>query len=134
MDHEKTPETGNPINQHTREAENTAVPQHTVAKPLMQKNMVSRKVQETLIYIYSAISALLVARFIFSLVAARQAAPFVGFVYQLTIPLMIPFENMFGTPLLSNQYKLEFEVLVALAVYAMVFFGIVKLVSIIFDL
>ncbi len=106
---------------------------HGEVKPAVTgKKKISRKISEILIYLYAAIVVLLLARFIFSMVAARQVAPFVDFVYQLSIPLMIPFANMFG-PLQSGPYRLELEVFVALIIYGVIFFGISKLVNIIFE-
>lgn len=102
---------------------------HAVSNP---KKALSKKMQEITIYIYGAISVLLFSRFIFSLVGARQVAPYVEFVYQLTTPIMIPFSNMFGINQ-SGQYRIEFEVLVALLVYALIFYGIGRLARIIFD-
>ena len=109
-------------------------PQPASSAPLpVHKNAISQKTQQILIYLYSAISILLTFRFVLSMIGARQETPFVNFVYQLTVPFMIPFANMFGRALEAGRYRLEFEVLVALLVYAVVFYGIAKLVSIIFD-
>ena len=99
----------------------------------MDKSVISIKAQQILIYLYTFISVILMFRFILSLIAARQETPFVRFVYQLSGPFMLPFANMFGRTLEAGGYRLEFEVLVALIVYAILFFGIAKLVSIIFD-
>lgn len=102
-------------------------------QPRTTQHAISAKVQQLLIYLYTFIAVILMFRFVFSLVGAREETPFVSFVYQLSIPFMIPFFNMFGRPLAVAQFRLEFEVLVALLVYAIVFFGVAKLVSIIFD-
>lgn len=96
------------------------------------RNLMMAKLQQLLMYVYSIISILLMFRFVLSLVGASRTTPFVSFIYQLTVPFMLPFENMFGTPLGIAQYRLEFEVLVALLVYALIFLGVAKLVSIIF--
>ncbi len=97
----------------------------------ISRKKLSRKLHEVLVYLYAAIAVLLLSRFIFSMVAARNVAPFVDFVYQLTYPLMIPFANMFGV-IQSGPYRLEFEIFVALIMYAVIFFGVAKLIDIIF--
>lgn len=97
------------------------------------RNDISVKAQQLLIYLYTFVAIILTFRFILALVGAREETPFVNFVYSMSIPFMIPFSNMFGTPLAVQRYRLEFEVLVALLVYAILFFGVAKLVSIIFD-
>lgn len=104
---------------------------HPKAKPLTKK-VFSRKLYELLIYIYGAIAMLLTSRFLFSLLGARQIAPFVEFVYQLSTPLMIPFMNMFGI-VQSGPYRIEFEVIVALVVYGLIMYGVAQLVRILFD-
>ena len=96
------------------------------------KKKFSKKVYELFLYFYGAVAFLLISRFTFSLFGARQIAPFVEFVYSLSNPLMMPFSNMFGL-VQSGPYRIEFEVLVALAVYALVFYGIGRLVQIILD-
>ena len=103
-----------------------------VKPPAVSKKVFSRKVYELLIYTYGAIAMMLVSRFLFSLLGARQVAPFVEFVYQLSTPLMIPFMNMFGL-VQSGPYRIEFEVIVALVVYGLILYGIAQLVRIIFD-
>lgn len=97
----------------------------------ISRKSLARKMNEVLIYFYAAIAVLLLARFIFSMVGARHVAPVVDFVYQLSYPLMLPFANMFGI-IQSGPYRLEFEVFVALVIYAVIFFGVAKLIDIIF--
>jgi len=97
------------------------------------KRIFSQKAQRVIIYTYIAIAILLLSRFLLSLLAANMAAPFVDFIYQLSAPLMLPFINMFGTAPQVGVHRIEFEVLVALLIYALLFFGIAKLISIIFD-
>lgn len=101
--------------------------------PVKPKNVISLKAQQFFIFLYTFIAVLLTFRFVLAFLGARQESPFVAMVYQLSVPFMLPFTNMFGRSLQVAQYRLEFEVLVALLVYAVVFYGIAKLVSIIFD-
>lgn len=91
-----------------------------------------RKIEQLLIFIYLVVAALLLFRFVLSLFGANKEAIFVNFVYQLTTPFMFAFEGMFGHQPQVGTYILEFEVLVALLVYALVFVGLSRLVRIIF--
>jgi hypothetical protein len=93
---------------------------------------VVEKVEQLLIFVYFFIAALLMFRFVLSLFGANRLSIFVDFVYQLTTPFMFPFEDMFGGPVGVSNYVIEFEIPVALIVYALVFFGIARLVRIIF--
>ena len=90
------------------------------------------KVEQITMFTYFGIAALLMFRFVLSLFGASRTTPFVDFVFQLTTPFMIPFEAMFGGPRGVANYQLEFEVLVALIVYGLIFFGIARLIRIIF--
>lgn len=56
-------------------------------------------------------------RFIFRLLGANPAAPFVAWLYQTTAPLLNPFRGIFPTPRLAHGYVLEFSTLVALVIY-----------------
>jgi hypothetical protein len=116
-----------------QEATHVSTVKSVNAMPQFNKSVISQKVQQLLIFIYSAVSIILTGRFILSLLGVSQQTPFVSFVYQLTYPFMTPFANMFGRQLQAGQYRVEFEVLVALLVYALVFIGIAKLIGIIFD-
>lgn len=97
------------------------------------RKVISQKVQRIIIYTYAAVAMLLFTRFLLSLLAANIEAPFVNFIYQLSMPLMLPFANMFGPVPQTGIHRIEFEVLVALLIYALLFFGIAKLINIIFD-
>ena len=101
--------------------------------PSLDKGALSSKVQQLFILFYTALSIGLTARFVFSLLGTNLSSPFVGFVYQLTQPFIMPFANMFGVALQAGRSRVEFEDLVALLVYALLFFGIAKLINIIFD-
>lgn len=101
--------------------------------PQLNKGELSRKVQQLFILFYTALSVVLTARFVFSLLGSNGSSPFVGFVYQISQPFTAPFANMFGVSVQAGMSRVEFEDLAALLVYALVFFGLAKLLSIIFD-
>ncbi len=110
-------------------------PQHQQKNPVpqLQKGALSHKVQQLFVLFYTALSIILTARFIFSLLGSNLNSPFVSFIYQLSQPFVTPFSNMFGVTFQAGQSRIEFEDLVALLVFALVFFGIAKIISIIFD-
>lgn len=100
-------------------------------RPRMNTNSISDKIEQILIFVYFFVAALLLFRFVLNFFAASTASPFVNFVHQLTFPFMFPFDGMFGSVGVANSV-IEFEVLVAILVYALVFFGLARLVRIIF--
>lgn len=102
-------------------------------KPLIEKSHVSRKAEEILMFSYFFVAAVLLFRFVLSLLGANRRSIFVDLIYQLASPFMIPFENMFGGPVGNAQFSIEFEVLFALVIYAVIFYGLARLVRIIFQ-
>jgi uncharacterized protein YggT (Ycf19 family) len=90
------------------------------------------KMEQVIMLVYFFIAAILLFRFVFSLFGANRQTPFSGFVYQITSPFMIPFQNLFGFQAGVGQYLLEFEVVIALVVYGLAFFGAARLIKILF--
>lgn len=89
------------------------------------------KIEQMLIFIYVAIASLILVRFLLSLFGANRKSPFVDFVYSLSSPFMVPFDGMFGRSLETGRVRIEFESIVAVVIYALIFYGLVKLVRII---
>lgn len=89
------------------------------------------KIEQLFALFYVFVAALLLFRFGLGLFGA-QRAPFVDFVFDISTPFMIPFSGMFGASPSVGYYTLEFEVLIAIAVYAIVFLGLGRLVKILF--
>ena len=84
-------------------------------------------------YVLGALEILLAFRLIFKLVGASVASGFVRSIYGLTNIFVWPFEGIFRRAVsrgVETTSVLEPSTLVALAVYAIVAWGIVKLVRI----
>ena len=73
--------------------------------------------------------AFMIARVVLKLLAANADVGFVRFVYGVSAPLVAPFQGIFPTPT-GNGSVVEFSSLVAIAVYAVVAWAIVRVVSI----
>lgn len=69
-------------------------------------------------------------RFIFKLLAANSANQFVSFIYSVTQPLVLPFIGIFGPVSAENAGVVEWSVLVAMIVYAILSYILVELVTI----
>jgi hypothetical protein len=79
------------------------------------------------IYIlFGFIEALLAIRFVLRLLGANADAGFAQLIYGITAPLVAPFQGLFGT-VQSDASVLESATLVALIVYALLAWLIVKL-------
>ena len=77
-------------------------------------------------WIVGFIDVLIVIRFLLKLFGANPA-PFVRFMYDLTWPLVAPFHGIFNTAQ-EGRSILEPESLVAMAIYALIGWGIVSLI------
>lgn len=90
---------------------------------------------EYLIYfLFGALEILLAFRLVLKLMGASMASSFVKLIYGLTGIFILPFEGIFRrgfTPGLETTSVLEPSTLVAIIVYAVLAWGIVKLVRII---
>lgn len=80
-------------------------------------------------YIAGIIIALLALRVIFLLLAANQGSPFVDLIYGLSGIFAAPFFGIFGYTPAYGQSVLEISSLVAIAIYALIAWGIAKLAT-----
>lgn len=90
-------------------------------------------VQNIVWFILGFIEILLALRFVLKLLGANSASGFVNLIYSVTNILTAPFDTIFGvTRATAGQTQSVFEpsILVAAAVYALVAWGIVKLITI----
>lgn len=84
-------------------------------------------------YIVGAISILLAFRFVLKLFGANRNSSFVDVIYSISGVLTAPFDNIFGvTKNTSGEVDSVFEpsILVAIIVYAIIGWGIVKVFNI----
>jgi len=77
-------------------------------------------------WIVGFIDTLIAIRFVLKLFGANPA-PFVRFMYDVTWPLVAPFHGIFNT-VQESRSVLEPESLVAIAIYALIGWGIVSLI------
>jgi hypothetical protein len=77
-------------------------------------------------YILGLLEALLAFRFILKLLGANPAAGFSSFVYNVSYPFAAPFLNVFGITKVEGSI-FEWTTLLAMLVYGLVAWGIVKL-------
>lgn len=81
-------------------------------------------------YITGVILTLLAFRFVLSLLGANRANGFADFIYSLSAPFVAPFFGLFGYQMRYGVARFEMETLVAMLVYGVVAYGIVKLIRI----
>ncbi|HLE26685.1 MAG TPA: YggT family protein [Anaerolineales bacterium] len=79
-----------------------------------------------------ALEVLIGLRVLLKLIAANPANPFARFVYQITALFLKPFVGLTANPA-SDGMVLEFHALIAMLVYALLAWGIIQLLGLIFD-
>ncbi len=78
--------------------------------------------------VFGIIEALILIRFVLKLLAANPDAGFSNFMYNVTAPLVAPFQGVFPTPA-SHGSVLEIASLLAIVVYALISWAIVRLIE-----
>jgi hypothetical protein len=83
-------------------------------------------------YVFGFIAILLALRFVLKLLGANPENGFVSFIYAISGILSAPFDNIFGvTSAQAGQAQSVFEpsILVAIAIYALIAWGVAKLLT-----
>lgn len=104
----------------------------TITVPPVVEGVTATQTTTKLIYfIFGILEVLLSFRLIFKLAGASMASAFVQFIYSVTAIFIYPFEGIFRRVTadgVETKSILEPSVLVAIVVYALLAWGIVKLV------
>lgn len=113
-------EPGAPPRYHSQE---TAV---YTEDPFEHRRTQNLKLQQAIYLIFGIIEGLLAIRFVLRLLGANPNSGFAAAIYGITQPLMLPFANVFGTPRFDGSV-VEFNAIVAIIVYALIAWVLVKL-------
>jgi len=92
--------------------------------------MYSLRAEQAVWLLTGIITALLVIRFAFKLLAASTQASFVTFIYDLTQLFVAPFHGIFNTAA-NGRNVFEPEALVAIAIYLLIGWGLASLVRVV---
>ena len=79
-------------------------------------------------FVFGAIEVFLAMRFVLTLLGANAEAGFVKFIYAVSDVFMAPFNAIFSTGRVSGA-TFEWSALVAIAVYALIAWGLVALIG-----
>ena len=79
-------------------------------------------------FVFAVIEILIAIRFVFGLLGASTEAGFVRMIYGVTDIFMAPFNSIFSTQEVSGT-TFEWSALVAIAIYALVAWGITALIA-----
>jgi uncharacterized membrane protein len=82
--------------------------------------------------ILGLLEILLGLRFMLKFIAANPNSGFAVFMYGITGPFLAPFKGLIGTPT-SGGMILEVTTLFAMGIYALIFWGVVRVIQIVAD-
>ena len=80
-------------------------------------------------YVAGILLVLLAFRFVLALLGANPNNAFANFIYETSHPFVAPFFGLFGYDLQYGVSRFETFTLVAMAVYALIAYGLAKLVT-----
>ncbi len=100
------------------------------APQLVQSTSVSLtdRTAQVIYVLFGLLEGLIGIRILLKLFAANPNAGFSAFIYSLTGPFLAPFQSVFATPSTHNSV-FEFSSLLGLAIYALIGWGIVRLIQ-----
>jgi len=117
-----------PISQQVVRRTKVVKPTVTIDSP--QKTYQTKKAifrsYQIIWYILGVIEVLLAFRVVLKFLGANAFSGFTNFIYALSSPFALPFSGIFGTTV-SSSLIFEWSTLIAMAVYAVVAYGIVAL-------
>lgn len=105
----------------------------------MESNNIKResqgnlKVRKIIYYVLSVLEVLFAFRLVFKILGANPESTFVNMIYSFTSLFLAPFSGIFKTAVskgLEAQSVLEPPLIIAMIVYAVIAWGIVKLIEI----
>jgi uncharacterized protein YggT (Ycf19 family) len=94
--------------------------QTSITDPYAGRRATSIKITRAIYLIFGLIEALLAIRFVLKALGANAEAGFAQLMYGVTGPLVAPFRGLFGTPQAASGAVLEVHTLIALVIYALV--------------
>lgn len=120
---------------HTRPIRRTTdddrIDQQVVEQEQEIRPSTTSRTQQIVYMLYGVVAGLLAIRFVFALLGANPLNPFANFVYTVTHPLVSPFLTLFGSGALAyKDARVEIGTLVAISVYGLIAWLIIRMVGI----
>ena len=105
--------------------------QTTQKEPGEERRIFTFKATQIVWLVFGILEGMIALRFLLKLIGANPDSPFSGFVYGFTDLFLIPFSGLVGTPT-AGKIILEISSLIAMAVYALLAWGLERLIWVIF--
>lgn len=80
-------------------------------------------------FFLAVVEGILALRFLLKLFGANENVGFVGWVYEMSAPLLAPFRGIFPTQVYENRYIFEFSTLFAMLMYLILGMFLVFLIN-----
>jgi len=103
----------------------------TQREPEREHRIFTFKATQLVWLVFGVLEALIILRIFLKLVGANAASPFAVFIYGFTGFFLSPFNGLVGTPTAGN-IQLEITSFIALIVYALMAWGLERLIWLIF--
>lgn len=118
------------VRETTVQTGNTVETTQQVHDPAAADEHRSDVVERVIWFIAGVLLTLLAIRFVLALLGANPENGFANFIYTLSTPFVSPFFSLFGYDFTAGASRFELFTLVAMAVYALIAYGIAKLATI----
>jgi hypothetical protein len=109
---------------------NTTQKTQAVFEPKRQGIRTQTVISRVIWYVAGVLLVLLGLRFVFALLGANPSNGFANFIYSASHPFVSPFFTLFGYSIHYGVSRFEIFTLVAMAIYALIAYGLSKLVTI----
>ncbi|MDQ3098921.1 MAG: YggT family protein [bacterium] len=105
-----------------------------VSDKIPDRKSVATKMIELVYLMLIILESVLALRFIFKLLGADEYNVFIQFLYNMTMIFVVPFQGLFATSAQNtirvSLYNLEFTTLVAMGIYALLAYIVVRIIDI----
>ncbi|WP_242540948.1 YggT family protein [Phormidium pseudopriestleyi] len=98
----------------------------------VRRRLALSKTNQVIYYLMGALGVLLILRVMLRLLGANPDNQFAGFIYALSAPFVTPFETLFTTPTFGNS-AFEFNALIAIAIYGLLTWLVIRLLQLILN-
>ncbi len=88
------------------------------------------RIQSLVYTLFGLLAGLLAIRFLFAILGANRDNTFANFIYNVTQPLVAPFQGLFNYTFEAGVSRFESETIVAMIVYGLVAWFVIKLIGI----
>jgi hypothetical protein len=103
----------------------------TQNEPEREQRIFTFKITQLVWLLFGLLEALLALRFVLKLIAANPESPIAAMIYSFTSLFLLPFAGLTGTPSAGGMV-LEISTVIAMVIYALIAWGLVKLLTVFF--